>query len=84
FLIPEYNDLSDGNKETAANGQVQLWLDECGRCYTLNLATEWRWYSDYPCVQTVITNIACDAKFEICHYPGQMTALDPMCGELVS
>ncbi|MCB9150307.1 MAG: hypothetical protein H6641_16255 [Caldilineaceae bacterium] len=84
FLIPEYNDLSDGNKETAANGQVQLWLDECGRCYTLNLATEWRWYSDYPCVQTVITNVACDAKFEICHYPGQMTALDPMCGELVS
>ena len=82
FLIPEYNDLSDGNKDTANNGQVQLWMDECGRCYTLNMATEWRWYSDFPCVQTLITNVGCDAKFEICHYPGNVEPLDPNCDQI--
>ncbi|MBV7326754.1 hypothetical protein KFU94_00550 [Chloroflexi bacterium TSY] len=79
FLIPEYNDLSDGLKDTAANGQFQLWIDDCGRCYTLNMATEWRWYLDFPCVQTLITNVACDAKFELCTYPTELDPLDTDC-----
>jgi hypothetical protein len=64
FLIPEYNDLSDGTYDTANNGQIQMWMDDCGRCFTICLATEWRWYNDAPFLQTLITNVRCEHLFD--------------------
>jgi hypothetical protein len=63
FLSLEYNDLSDGTYDTANNGAIQLWDDECGRCYTLNMATEWRLCGDAPFLQTLVTNISCEHLF---------------------
>jgi hypothetical protein len=63
FLELQYNDLSDGTFDTANNGAIQLWDDECGRCYILNMALEWRWCGDAPFLQTLVSNIHCDRLF---------------------
>jgi hypothetical protein len=63
FLELQYNDLSDGTFDTANDGAIQLWDDECGRCYTLNMAMEWRWCGDAPFLQTLVSNINCDRLF---------------------
>lgn len=73
FLIPEYNDLSDGTKDTASNGQFQMWMDEQGRCYTISMASEWRWYLDAPYLQTLVTNIQCEHLFDT-YNMGKLTA----------
>jgi len=78
FLIPEYNDLSDGTKDTASNGQFQMWMDEEGRCYTISMATEWRWYLDAPYLQTLVTNVQCEHLFDT-YTMGKLTAQGVNC-----
>lgn len=80
FLVPEYNDLSDGTYDTANNGQIQMWMDDCGRCFRICLATEWRWWNDAPFLQTLISNVRCEHLFDSLDSLGQtLTAATNNC-----
>jgi len=63
FLIPEYNDLSDGSYETSNDGQFQVWEKKEDVCFTTNMRTEWRWWNEAPYLQTIIDNVACESLF---------------------